>query len=47
MYQVTDTSLGGGWDARSGVFTVPASGAYSFSWTGLSTAGRQLRYYLV
>ena len=41
--QVTDTSLGGGWDARSGMFTVPASGAYSFSWTGLSTAGRQLR----
>ena len=42
------TNLGGGWVAREpGVFTTPASGVYSFSWTGLSRAGSELRLDLV
>jgi len=37
------TNLGGGWDGRTGEFTAPASGTYTFSWSALSPDRQQLR----
>merc|ERR1712227_47707 len=37
------TNLGGRWDGRTGEFTAPASGTYSFSWSALSPDRQQLR----
>ena len=39
------TNLGGGWDGRQ--FTAPASGTYSFSWSGLSPDNQHLRLSLI
>ena len=41
------TNLGGGWDGRTGEFTAPASGTYSFSWSALSPDRQQLRLSLM
>merc|ERR1712227_91075 len=41
------TNLGGGWDGRTGEFTTPASGTYSFSWSALSPDRQQLRLSLM
>merc|ERR1712012_1136045 len=41
------TNLGGGWDGRTGEFTAPASGTYTFSWSALSPDRQQLRLGLV
>merc|ERR1712227_740329 len=41
------TNLGEGWDGRTGEFTAPASGTYSFSWSALSPDRQQLRLSLM
>ena len=37
------TNLGGGWDARAGLFSAPETGTYTFSWTALSPDRSELR----
>ena len=43
IFELTEVSLGGGWDPGHGVFTAPHPGLYSFSWSAL-VAGRWAWY---
>ena len=46
-FTTTITSVGGGWDGRSGVFTVPEGGTYHFSWNTLSPTNEELQLFLM
>ena len=43
IFELTEVSLGGGWDPGHGVFTAPHPGLYFFSWSAL-VAGRWAWY---
>ena len=45
-FEKTITSVGGGWDGRAGVFTVPEAGTYYFSWNTLSPSNEELVVFL-
>jgi len=45
-FEKTITSVGGGWDGRAGVFTVPEAGTYYFSWNALSPYNEELGLFL-
>jgi len=46
-FEKTITSMGGGWDGRAGVFTVPVAGTYYFSWNALSPTNEELQLFLL
>ena len=46
-FEKTITSVGGGWDGRAGVFTVPEAGTYLFYWNTLSTNYEELQLFLM
>ena len=46
-FEKTITRVGGGWDGRSGVFTVPEAGTYHFSWNTISPTNEELQLFLM